>query len=249
MKTLFLFRESYDSQYILSQLASANIIDSVILESGKKAKKAKLKRFFANIPLYKYPKKIIDLIALIIYSNLAVFFMKKKLGKFDYPKNYIRLTTEDANNKDCIDYILNYKPDIIFIYGTAILKKNFLKKVKVNIFNIHSGILPYYRNVHSDYWAFINKDYSKIGVSVIYLDAGIDSGDIAIQKTIKYCKNDSIVSIKVKNLQLVVEQIFEVIKKKIDGNLPRKEQDKLKVCNYSTPTFVDLLKIFIEKNQ
>ena len=45
MKTLFIFRDSYDAKYILQRLEEKKIFGDVIIEKGANARKQKLKRF------------------------------------------------------------------------------------------------------------------------------------------------------------------------------------------------------------
>ena len=58
--------------------------------------------------------------------------------------------------------------------------------------NIHGGIVPKYRNVHSEFWAISKNDFKNIGTSIIHLDPGIDTGDIAIQEILEINSNDTI---------------------------------------------------------
>jgi folate-dependent phosphoribosylglycinamide formyltransferase PurN len=247
MKILFIFRDSYDSQYILSKLGKYNIESRVIIETGSKARKKKLVKAFSKIPFYKYPLKVIDLVALIFYSSVAIKLMKKKLGNFRYPKQQYIQTIEDVNDGQCVQHINEYKPDLIFVYGTAILSKKLLQTIKFPIFNIHSGILPYYRNVHSDFWSFVNKDFNNIGISIIYLDAGIDSGDIVLQKKIIYNSNDSLVDIKTKNLSLIPDLVIELISLYKSKKLKRVKQNKKFAGFYHTPGFIDLTRLLNKK--
>jgi len=243
MKILYIFRSSYDAAYILSRLGQKNIAQAAILESGNKAKFKKIKRSFQKSNIFRYPAVFVDLLSLLIYSFVMERGIKKRLGVAKYPKNIVKLVVDDANDKKCIEYIQKYKPDIIFIYGTAILGKTFLSSVHSTILNIHSGILPYYRNVHSDFWAYIKRDYKNIGVSIFFLDAGIDTGSIALQKRITYTKKDHLIDIKVKNLTMIPNLIELVIKKYRARTLKRKIQSISDAGFYPTPTFRDFFKL------
>jgi folate-dependent phosphoribosylglycinamide formyltransferase PurN len=47
--------------------------------------------------------------------------------------------------------------------------------------NIHVGITPKYRGVHGTYWALVNNDVENSGVTVHFVDEGIDTGNIINQ--------------------------------------------------------------------
>lgn len=247
MKTLFLFRSSFDAQYILSKLNEKQLVQGVILESGKKARYRKLQRLFRGSSVLCYPKIFVDVLSLLVYSFSMEKGMAKRLKHDSYPKDKIQLFVQDANDPECIHSIRKYRPDIIFVYGTAILGKEFLKKIHSTILNIHSGILPHYRNVHSDFWAYLKKDYTNIGISLFFLDNGIDSGDICLQKRIQYSKNDHLVDIKVKNLALIPEFIETVLRKYNNKTLPRVKQKTSPGAFYLTPTCKDIITLFFRE--
>lgn len=245
MRTLFIFRDSYEARYILNVLDKTGLVDIIVIEKGVKAKERKLKRLFEKTNIFHIPLLLIDILALYIYSKVTMLEMKKKLGAYEYPLNKIKLTVDDANDKACFDFIKRRRPQIIFIYGTSILKKEFLGRIKIPILNIHSGILPKYRNVHSDFWAFLNKDFNNIGVSIIYLDSGIDNGDLAVQRRIKYSKSDVLVDIKIKILNLIPTVVKFTLKKINEGELPRKKQNELKKGFFYTPRLTDFIKLYV----
>lgn len=245
MKTLFLFRDAYDSKYILHKLESKNLLGAVILERGVEAKKRKLQRIFKITNILSYPILILDTLSLILFSKHINANVKKKLGLYCYPKDRIKLIVDDANEKSCVDFIRQYEPDVIFIYGISILTDRFFKQVKTRILNIHSGIVPMYRNVHSDFWAYLNKDYSNIGLSVMYADKGIDSGDIALQKRINYAKNDGLINIKIKILNLIPDIVAETLNNMRNNKLNRKKQNIKESHFYPTPGLLDIIKYLL----
>jgi folate-dependent phosphoribosylglycinamide formyltransferase PurN len=243
MKTLFIFRDSYEAKYILQQLEKKGILGDVVIEKGVSAKRQKLRRFFKTKSILLYPLIVLDIIALAIYSKLITMAMIKILGKNNtYPKNKIKLIVDDANDKLCMEFVDKYQPEIIFIYGTSILKSQFLDHIKSLILNIHSGIVPKYRNVHSDFWAYLNNDIGNIGVSILHLNRGIDSGDLALQEKVDYNHRDSMVDIKIKNLKVIPNLVDSIIKKKKNGTLGRQKQLAEKGSFYPTPRLLDLIK-------
>lgn len=244
MKSLFLFRDCYDAKYILQELDKRNLLQAVILERGLRAKKRKLRRMFKISNFLSYPSLLLDALALLIYSKMMSWQMLKHLGKLAYPKNKIKLTVNDANEKRCIDFIKQYQPEVIFIYGTSILNDRFLKEVGAKVLNIHSGILPQYRNVHSDFWAYLKRDYQHMGVSIIHVDQGIDTGDVALQEKITYVKGDLLIDLKIKILCLIPDLIEKALKNNQNHNLVRQKQNDKESKFYPTPDFVSLIKYF-----
>lgn len=246
MKILFLFRSSFEAAYILSKINIKKSEYLAIIESGTKAKQRKLKRTFQQSPFYLYPFICLDILSLILYSYVQEIALRKILGTVNYPPDVVKLEVNDANSIECIDFIQHYRPDIIFIYGTAILSKNFLQKVKTTILNIHSGILPKYRNVHSEFWAFLNNDYQNIGITIFHVDEGIDTGSIALEKKIVASKNDNLANLQAKNLANIPELIAQAIQEFMKGKLKKERQPALGSGFYRTPRLIDIVRFSLK---
>ena len=71
-----------------------------------------------------------------------------------------------------------------------ILSKNFIKRFKGKILNIHPSLLPKFKGLNTHERAIINKEkYS--GCTVHYVNSKLDSGKIIIQKRVKINKNET----------------------------------------------------------
>ena len=71
-----------------------------------------------------------------------------------------------------------------------ILSKNFIKKFKGKILNIHPSLLPKYKGLNTHEKALINKEkYS--GCTVHFVNSELDSGKIILQKRVKISKNET----------------------------------------------------------
>jgi folate-dependent phosphoribosylglycinamide formyltransferase PurN len=67
-------------------------------------------------------------------------------------------------------------PDLVIVNGTRIISKKVLSSINSKFVNIHVGITPKYRGVHGTYWALVNNDVENSGVTVHFVDEGIDTG-------------------------------------------------------------------------
>src|SRR5690606_11568598 len=56
--------------------------------------------------------------------------------------------------------------------------------------NCHAGKLPYYRGRNILNWVLIN-DENEFGITVHYIDDGIDTGDLILQETFPITDNDN----------------------------------------------------------
>ncbi len=72
--------------------------------------------------------------------------------------------------------------DIVVVIATSILKEPIFQAIGTRpIINVHGGWLPDYRGNHCYFFAKYRRDYDKIGSTVHFVDANIDSGDIVLR--------------------------------------------------------------------
>ncbi len=98
---------------------------------------------------------------------------------------------QSINDPSVVDFVNELNPDLIVVSGTRIIKKSIIDNIKMPLINMHVGITPKYRGVHGGYWALVNKDEENCGVTVHFIDKGIDTGGIISQKTISITKKDN----------------------------------------------------------
>jgi len=75
-----------------------------------------------------------------------------------------------------------------------ILSKNFIKKFKGKIINIHPSLLPKYKGLNTHRRVLENKEIYT-GCTVHHVNSKLDSGEIILQKKIKVLKNDNVKSL------------------------------------------------------
>jgi hypothetical protein len=97
-------------------------------------------------------------------------------GLRDDPIPMERLTRVDSVNDETTKRVLReISPTVVMINGTRIVKDDVLQSVDAKFVNIHVGITPSYRGVHGGYWALVEGDRTRCGVTVYVVDAGIDN--------------------------------------------------------------------------
>lgn len=125
--------------------------------------------------------------------------------------------------------IVDLKPDLIVTcaYG-QIIPKELLELPKYGCINIHASLLPEYRGGAPIHKAVIDgKD--KTGVTIMYMDEKMDSGDILYQKDIDITEDDNTSTMFKKLSILGKEMIKEFIPKLINNDFTRIKQDESKV--------------------
>ena len=85
------------------------------------------------------------------------------------------------SSKDCLAILKEINPSQILVYGTSIIKGEIINKFKRRILNLHLGLSPYYRGGGTNYFPFVNNEPEYAGSTFMYLDEGIDTGEIIHQ--------------------------------------------------------------------
>ena len=84
------------------------------------------------------------------------------------------------NNNEAIEIIKSYQPDIIVVVAFGqILPKSILDIPKFGCINVHVSLLPKYRGAAPINWVIINGE-EKTGVTTMYMDEGLDTGDMIL---------------------------------------------------------------------
>lgn len=86
-----------------------------------------------------------------------------------------------AKEESFVNEIKELNPDVIVVvaYG-QILSKEFLQIPQQGCINVHVSLLPKYRGAAPINWVIINGE-EKTGVSTMFMDEGLDTGDVILQ--------------------------------------------------------------------
>lgn len=91
----------------------------------------------------------------------------------------------NANSERALKKIDSLQPIMGVVSGAGYLKKEVISKFKDGLLNIHLGIAEEYRGLDSNLWAAYHSDFKNIGVTIHYVDSGLDTGDIVNEKRIQ----------------------------------------------------------------
>ena len=98
---------------------------------------------------------------------------------------------KNVNSKDSLNKILFYDCDILVSMSfNQIFKKDIINLTPIGIINCHAGKLPFYRGRNVLNWVLIN-DEKEFGITVHFVDKGIDTGDIIAQESFPISENDN----------------------------------------------------------
>src|SRR5690606_3465284 len=134
------------------------------------------------------------------------------------------ISVDSVNSEKTINILKDLQPNIIIVHGTRIISKKALSSVECKFINIHEGITPKYRGVHGAYWALANNDVYNSGVTVHFVDAGIDTGSIISQAVVKPVAKDNFATYQLLQLSKGLELLKKAIEDFFSGKLVSKKE-------------------------
>jgi methionyl-tRNA formyltransferase len=70
------------------------------------------------------------------------------------------------------------RPDLVIARCKVILKPSVFEIPALGTFAMHPGICPEYRNAHGCFWAMANGDLDLVGMTLLKIDRGVDTGAV-----------------------------------------------------------------------
>lgn len=92
-----------------------------------------------------------------------------------------RLLASNPNAEEVRVFIDALQPDIAVARCKYILRPEIFTLPRFGTYVLHPGICPLYRNAHGCFWALVNRDLEHVGMTLLKVDAGIDTGPVYLQ--------------------------------------------------------------------
>ena len=183
------------------------------------------------------------------YRSFVRYGTKFVLSKLD-SRNNVRKVLADRNipliqidgpiNKDeNLEKLKAYKPDLyLSIAGNQIFKRKLLDSATYGCINLHTALLPKYRGLMPSFWVLKNSE-THTGVSVFFVDEGIDSGPILVQDKLAIGNMSQAELIDVTK-KMGMDAMLKAIDKIHSGNYELIENDASQMTYFSFPTRDDV---------
>lgn len=159
-------------------------------------------------------------------KKLAMPPVKELALKYDIPV-YQPLK---AREESFVDTLKEMNPELIVVVAFGqILPKSILDIPKYGCVNVHASLLPRYRGAAPLNWVIINGE-EKTGVTTMYMDEGLDTGDMILKSEIPL--DDEITAGELHDKMMidgakVLKETIDLIEK---GEAPREKQSNEDTC-------------------
>lgn len=130
------------------------------------------------------------------------------------------LQPERARAEAFLRALSDLQPDLIVVaaYG-QILPQSLLDLPRFGCLNVHTSLLPKYRGAAPIQWAILNGD-SETGITIMKMDAGLDTGDILAQVTTPIHPDDNSETLHDRLARLGAELLLKTIPEYVAGRIP-----------------------------
>ena len=129
----------------------------------------------------------------------------------------------DLHSAEGVAMVKSLDCDVLAVCGAGLLKKSIFSLPRLGTINLHQGEAPAYRGVPPGFWELWNRA-ERAGVTVHFIDAGVDSGDIILQKTTPILAHDTPQSLQKKLNELSLSLFPQAIERLAGPGYPRQKQ-------------------------
>lgn len=138
------------------------------------------------------------------------------------------LQPDNINDEEIKKKLIDINPDFIIVvaYG-QILKEDILNIPKYGCYNVHASLLPKYRGAAPINWVIINGE-SETGITIMEMEAGLDTGDMILSSSIPIGNEDTTEDIHDRLSLLGGELIVEALERIVEEDIEKTPQDHSK---------------------
>ncbi len=211
MKIVLLLGNKPNHKALSAKLSKEFEISGIIIEEKKPPKKS----------IRDWINKIKDRFTFYKIHQSWSSLMKHYHQEFKNWPTADNLIVEQINQAPVIEFIKNKNPDLILVSGTRILKKDLLAEIMpiAKIMNLHTGISPYIKGgPNCTNWCLADDLFHLIGNTVMWINEGIDSGNIIATERTRFNGNETLGEIHLKVMEHAHDLYIRAVQKVEEGH-------------------------------
>ncbi|MBD78451.1 MAG: formyl transferase [Crocinitomicaceae bacterium] len=150
------------------------------------------------------------------------------------------LLDQPINSPESVEKIKAHQPELLIsILGNQIFKEPIINLAPKGCLNLHTALLPKYRGLMPTFWVLKHRE-KETGVSVFFVDKGIDSGPIVVQERVEI-GNMTQEQLIVHTKKIGMESIAKAVDLIENDNVELIENNNELKTYYSFPTRADVI--------
>lgn len=189
MRTILICHEqdALDREGMARWLASfTDLVGLVVLRETKQRLRRRISREVKRVGARRFA----DVLAFRLYYKLllakkdaawrarALDELRRRYPQTPAETGTRTLLTHSPNSPEAEDFIRSLQPDLMIARCKTLLKENIFTLPKHGTFVMHPGVCPEYRNAHGCFWALATGDTERVGMTLLRVDKGVDTGPV-----------------------------------------------------------------------
>jgi hypothetical protein len=156
----------------------------IVLHEPRQRLWRRIRRELRRVGLFR----LLDVLAFRVYSRL---FLRNRDRAWEQERlaelcaSYAPLTkatevlhTPSPNSREATAFVQRLSPTLMLARCKSLLKPAVFEAPSCGTFVMHPGICPEYRNAHGCFWALARGDLARVGMTLLRIDRGIDTGPV-----------------------------------------------------------------------
>jgi hypothetical protein len=185
MKTLLICHAGAKlDQVVLARWLNSfsNLVGIVVIQEPPSRIWRRVRREIKRIGMLRF----LDALAFRLYYRIFLFGKDRRWAKQELQAKCLMygdiapdtpiLKTSSPNSLETETFIRRLNPDLVLARCKVLLKESIFSIPANGTFVMHPGICPEYRNAHGCFWALANRDLNKVGMTLLRIDKGVDTG-------------------------------------------------------------------------
>lgn len=160
--------------YVANRLCRAANVRAIVHETGTQWTTAKVLRLLKPANFARKASRWLRDRRRYAGGAEARFFFGDAPARLEHPERVVEVA--HINDPEVVALARRLQPDVIAVFGTSLIRGELLGQGRLGIINLHGGLSPEYRGADCTFWALYNGEPEKVGCTLHYIDAGIDTG-------------------------------------------------------------------------
>jgi hypothetical protein len=186
MRTLLICHEdaTLDREGLVRWLGSfSTVAGTLVIREPPGRLRKRISREIARVG----PWRFLDVLAFRAYHRLAHAADARKWEERElarlratYPERPAapELIVASPNSPEAQAFVAAQQPDLTIARCKSLLNERIFSIPRLGTYVMHPGICPEYRNAHGCFWAMARGDHANVGMTMLRIDKGVDTGPV-----------------------------------------------------------------------
>jgi hypothetical protein len=186
MRTLLICHDdaALDREGLVRWLGSfSTFVGTVVIREPRGRLKKRIRRELSRVGYWRF----LDVLAFRMYYKLAHARSDSRWERHELDRLRARFPDQpDApesvvsspNSPEAEAFVRDRQPDMVIARCKTLLREQVFTIPRLGTYVMHPGICPEYRNAHGCFWARATGDHDNVGMTLLRIDKGVDTGPV-----------------------------------------------------------------------